>query len=211
MIFIQDAPVYYSSSFWEDELFHNFHKCYAPLHQVKNQSPFYNFKSAGQLILSRYPFTKVEMYSLPSVTKPTLGKNHLLKRVALYAQITSFSPKQKKKNKQNQTIGLYNLHLENISAPQGRKRQLEFLLQIIEKNKDDMVIIGGDFNTLFGSYFESGLKLLEEQGFHNLFSTREFHFPPRLDYFFIKRSKAEGKQVVGKGSDYQPILAKVKR
>jgi len=193
IIFIQEAPVYQNSSFWGDELFSKFNVFYAPLHQIQKQDEFYNFVHSGQLILSKYPFTKTEVYPLPSVSRQFLGKNHFIKRLATYAQI-----------KGKKSIGLYNVHLENSAWQTGRKKQIDYLLEIINENNDDIVIIGGDFNTFLGKW-EQGLNILRELGFRGLFGTGI-----RLDHFFVKNALAIGKQLKGEGSDHQPIMAIVK-
>ena len=201
ILLIQEAPVNMLrnfNSFWEHKMFNNFNYYYAPLHQVKKQTKFYNFSHSGQLTFSKYFFTKTAAYQLPSVTKPILGQNHVIKRIALYTQI----------NYKEKTTGIYNVHLENAAWQNGRKKQLEYLLQIIEQNNDDAVIIGGDFNTFLGSNIEQGLQLLEENGFNNLFKN-DFRLLPRLDYFFASGCKAKGLQLKGNGSDHLPVMAEI--
>jgi len=199
-LLIQEAPVYPNHVFWDEPLFDDFNVYYAPLHQVRKNSSFYPFEHSGQLTLSRFPLSNTAVYELPTVTRPVLSKDHLIQRLALYTQVTL---------KDNQTLGIYNLHLENATGYNGRKRQLEHLLKIIDHAQDDIVVLGGDFNTIFGSYLEQGINQLEQQGFENVFSS-ERRFTPRLDYFFIKGAVATGLQLKGKGSDHQPIMAKIR-
>jgi endonuclease/exonuclease/phosphatase family metal-dependent hydrolase len=200
IILLQEAPVYDSSSFWEDHLFSKFNLYYAPLHQVKKQDSFYNFSHSGQLTLSHCPFIKTKVIKLPSLIKSVLGKDHIIRRVALYTQLTRGN---------GSTIGIYNIHLENVTWPTGRKKQLQYLLDEIKRNNDDTVLIGGDFNTFSGRFFEKGLALLVDAGFENLYNSG-FRLVPRLDYFFIKGAKGVALQLKGSGSDHQPIMVKVK-
>lgn len=195
LILVQEAPVYDESSFWDDDLFAGFNVYYAPLHQVRNQTVFYNFAHSGQLTLSHYPFTKTATYQLPSVSKPFLGDNHIIKRLALYTQVQT---------EEGKTLGIYNVHLENAAWQSGRRKQLEYLLGIIGQNNDDVVLIGGDFNT-FLSGLEQGISALEEAGFDRLLSG--FKLTPRLDHFFVRGSTGTGSQLYGSGSDHQPVMA----
>ncbi len=197
LILIQEAPVYDESTFWNGALFSGFNVYYAPLHQVKNQTPFYNFAHSGQLTLSRYPFTKTEAYPLPSVSRQFLGHNHIIKRIALYTQIQTRS---------GEKLGVYNVHLENAVWQSGRRKQIEYILKLIEKNNDDIVVIGGDFNTFLGP-LERGPAVLQGAGFERL--PAGFKLTPRLDNFFIKGSKASGLQLRSSGSDHQPIMASI--
>jgi len=195
VLFFQEIPVYEKGHFLDDSLFQKYSLCYAPNHLVKKNSRFYPFVHSGPAIVSEYPFLETKVYPLPSVAKQHLGKNHIVKRVALYARI-----KLAKKN-----IGLYNVHLECIAGERGRKKQIDYLLNLIKQKKDDIIIIGGDFNFLFGNFFEKGISLLEKEGFQNLFSRWELRRYPRLDYFFVKGASAKGMQLKGKGSDHQPV------
>lgn len=195
IILVQEAPVDGGHNFWDDDLFAGFNVYYAPLHQVRNQTAFYNFDHSGQLTLSRYPFTKTETYQLPSVTRPILGDEHIIKRLALYTQIQT---------EDGRTVGIYNVHLENAAWQSGRKKQLEYLLGIINQNNDDVVLVGGDFNTFLGG-LERGVSALEKVGFDRLLTG--FRLTPRLDHILVRGSKATGSQLHGSGSDHQPVMA----
>ncbi|MCH7492136.1 endonuclease/exonuclease/phosphatase family protein [Patescibacteria group bacterium] len=197
MILVQEAPVYESGVFWDDPIFAGFNTYYAPLHQVKKPTSFYNFSHSGQLALSRYPFTKTAVYPLPSVARQFMGRGHVIKRLALYTQILTDSGK---------SIGIYNIHLENAAWPSGRIKQLRFLQKIIDHNNDDCVVIGGDFNTFLGG-FEQVNAILKKFGFSKLFSGKRWL--PRLDHFFVKGARATGVQLRGSGSDHQPVMVRL--
>ncbi len=195
LILIQEAPVYDESAFYDNDYFTGFNVYYAPLHQVRNQTVFYNFAHSGQLTLSRYPFAKTETYQLPSVSRQFLGDNHVIKRLALYTQVQT---------EDGRTVGIYNVHLENAAWQSGRRKQLEYLLEIIGQNNDDVVLVGGDFNTFLGG-LEQGISVLERSGFKKLLS--DFRFTPRLDHLLVRGSKGTGLQLHGSGSDHQPVMA----
>lgn len=198
VLFLQEVPIRSTKKFWDTSFFQEWHLFYAPSHLVLEKNVFYNFEQSGQLIASRVPFTKTAYYPLPIVAHDVLGKMHKMRRCAAYAQI---------KSDNNKKIGLYNVHLELACAPSGRKKQLAHLYEIISKNNDDIVIVGGDFNTCFGGFFETCLKVLPD--FANVFFSFELRLFHRLDYFLVKGTVASGKNLSGKGSDHQPIGVKL--
>lgn len=204
--FIQEAPVYRQSRFADIPLFAGWHSVYAPLHHVLRQGGRYTFQHSGNLIVSRLPFIRTDVYELPTVSESFFcnmaSDVHFIKRIAVYGQI--LSPHQQK-------VGLYNVHLENLTGPRGRGQQLQYLLDIIQNNDDDIVIIGGDFNTVTTRFFERGLRFLTANGFMNVFSQPQFRWRllPRLDYWFVRGVPATGYQLSGRGSDHQPIFLEV--
>jgi endonuclease/exonuclease/phosphatase family metal-dependent hydrolase len=190
VITLQEAPLNVEP-FWDDFSFNSF---YAPFHQVKKQTKLYNFNSSGQLTLSKYPFTKTEVFELPTVTNFLVGTEHITKRIVTYVQI----------EKDNKKIGIYNVHLENCATSSSREKQIKVLLDKLKENNDDIVILSGDFNFIFGQ--EKGIKLIENNGFKKLFDSKL----PKLDYFFVKGTKANGFQLKASGSDHNPIGMKIK-
>jgi endonuclease/exonuclease/phosphatase family metal-dependent hydrolase len=184
IITLQEAPLN-EKPFWEDSEFNAF---YAPFHQVKKQTNLYNYNSSGQLTLSKYPFLKTEVFELPTVTNFVVGPDHITKRIVTYVQVEKDSKK----------VGVYNVHLENCATSVSREKQIKIILEKIEENNDDIVILGGDFNFIFGH--EKGMKLIEKNGFKKMFDSRF-----KLDHFFIKGVKAEGFKLKASGSDHNPI------
>ena len=171
---------------------------YAPLHTVRQQTPFYDFLHTGQLSLSKSSFSKTEVHTLPHVWRHLLGKNHTISRVALYTQIS---------NQNDTTIGIYNVHLENVIWHTGRRKQIEYLLGLIEKKDDEVVIIWGDFNTFLGSQ-ESCIKLLEDAGFERLID--RWRWTPTLDHLFVRWShQSQGSKISWNGSDHTPIYGSI--
>ncbi len=198
VLLLQEAAVRGSTTFWKDDLFTGFNVAYAPLHHVAQKTAFYDFDHSGQLTLSQVPYREVETYALPLVARQSLGKDHLITRIALYTQI---------ENAEGMKIGVYNVHLENRTGPSGRQYQMKSLLETIEAKNDDVVVVGGDFNTFLGSYLEKGICDLETAGFEKGFVKRGIL--PQLDHFFYRGeriARASGKQLYGEGSDHQPIM-----
>ncbi len=198
VLLLQEAAVRDGNGFWQDHLFTKFNAAYAPLHHVARKTKFYDFDHSGQLTLAQFPYREVEVYALPLVAQQSLGKNHLITRIALYTQI---------ENAMGLRIGIYNVHLENRTGPSGREYQIRSLLETIEQKNDDVVVVGGDFNTFLGSKLERGIDDLERAGFKKGFVKEGLL--PQLDYFFYRGDKirgASGKQLQGEGSDHQPIL-----
>lgn len=198
ILLLQEAPVRDERGFWQERIFARFNVAYAPLHHVAQKTVFYDFDHSGQLTLSQVPYREVETYALPLVARQSLGKDHLITRIALYTQI---------ENAEGMKIGVYNVHLENRTGPSGRQYQMKSLLETIEAKNDDVVVVGGDFNTFLGSYLEKGICDLETAGFEKGFVKRGIL--PQLDHFFYRGeriARASGKQLYGEGSDHQPIM-----
>src|SRR3989344_1632810 len=198
LVILQEAPVRDQSSLRGNDLYSHWNIAYAPLHQVARKSDFYDFEHSGQLTLGRISYQEVEVHALPPVARQSLGGGHLITRVALYTQT---------KCKDGTRIGVYNVHLENRTGSSGRQYQMRRLLEIMEKKNDDIVVVGGDFNTFLGLYLEKGIADLENAGFTKGFVKRGI--TPQLDHFFYRGEKinrVDGKQLNGKGSDHQPML-----
>jgi endonuclease/exonuclease/phosphatase family metal-dependent hydrolase len=194
IIFLQEAPVYEQSAFWQHELFQEYNVFYAPVHQPKKRSSYYNFEHTGNLTLIRSTILRSAVYELPTPTKDALGEQHYLKRICAYVQTSDG----------NKTIGLHNLHMENMSGEKGRLTQIKHLLKVMPA--DDVIILGGDLNTIFGN--EACLKELEHAGFKR--AIKDLRVLPRLDHFFVKGATFTGKPLKNKGSDHCPILTIVK-
>lgn len=190
IILLQEAPLH-DSPFWKD--LEDWNSYFAPFHQVKQQDSLYNFNQSGQLILSKYPFVKSEVFELPTVTNFVVGSNHITKRIVTYVQIDNNGKK----------IGVYNVHLENCATSVSREKQIKIILEKINVNGDDVVILGGDFNFIFGR--EKGMKLIESNGFKKMFNSKF-----KLDHFFVKGINAEAFQLKASGSDHDPIGLRIK-
>jgi endonuclease/exonuclease/phosphatase family metal-dependent hydrolase len=195
IIFIQEAPVYNDGNFWDESIFKEYSAYYAPLHFPKRQSQYYCFRHTGNLILSRHKLVAATVYELPTPVRDAFGKEHVIKRIAAYVRIGA-----------KKSIGIYNVHLENMSGSKGRLMQVKHLLGIIDDNDDDVVIVGGDFNTIYGN--EACLKELEKAGFKRM-AIAETRILPRLDFLFVKGAEIEGGCDKKEGSDHYPLWGRI--
>ncbi len=202
VIFLQEWPCYGKSPFWDTDvhakqLFEGWSMVYAPVHKVRDRTPYYNFSHTGNLVALRVPFSQEAAWSLAHMRRTGLGEGHTIERGAIRVRVHYHSG----------TLGLYNFHLENCCAPKGREIQAASVARLAAD--DAMALAGGDANFFMGSLLEGGIGELEAAGFQNLFAGAEIRALPRLDYFFAKGCDAVGTQLRGQGSDHQPILAEV--
>lgn len=204
VILMQEAPVYELSGFPDLEELDGYFEIYEPMHIMMPPSDARGPTSVGQLTFSKLPYIEATAYLLPPIRFRFGRKSSstsVVRRVALYTQIAM---------EDGTRVGVYNVHLENRALPEGRYKQARHLLSIIDSRGDDVVIVGGDFNTFFTQAFEISLHLFYEAGFVNVFRDERRRLLPRLDYFMVRG--AESTRILplrGKGSDHQPIMADV--
>src|SRR3989344_1450210 len=137
---------------------------------------------------------KNKVYQLPKMNNYNFS-HMFIEKIAVYVKI------QLGKGK---SLGLYNVHLENTCLPSGRLKQALFLLDEIEKNKEDIIVLGGDFNTWFLMSGESALRELSRQGYKEVITKKI-----QLDRIFVKNAMIRQIPVRGKGSDHQPLLSEI--
>jgi endonuclease/exonuclease/phosphatase family metal-dependent hydrolase len=200
LILLQEVPVYREGPFWEDagvrRLLDGYNLFYAPVHRVRRPTTYYPFAHSGLLTLSKAPFSRTAVYPLPTVSRPKLGRNHAVKRVAAYAEVETADG----------SLGVCNVHLENTAGPQGRALQVRHLLGKIGGDIGLTMLLGGDFNTLLGP-LETSKRALAEHGFTDLFAGSGARPLPRLDTFFVRGGRFErARRLRASGSDHQPIL-----
>lgn len=134
---------------------------YAPFHQVSRTSGRYKHPEYGQLIASRLPLLDTEVIELPTVTRAGLGRGHLLKRIALLAEIRLVpSPLADRRR-----LRLVNVHHEPFVWPRGRRPQHETLLTRLPVQRGAVDVCAGDFNATFGVQREPGLAPWWRRGF----------------------------------------------
>ena len=169
---------------------------YSRIHSPQVQTEYYDFEHSGQSTFSKYKINRSETYVLPLNHTAVYAENHLLIRTVLYTQIIHTN---------GQKIGIYNVHLSNLTRPAGRNREIKYILDLVSKNKDDHVVIGGDFNTYMGP-FETAVKTLQAAGYCN--GAKRFWKVMDLDHIFVSSSiKSKNIIKVDKnhpGSDHQP-------
>lgn len=204
VILLQEAPVYELSGFADLEVLDGYFEIYEPMHIMARPSGPSGPTSVGQLTFSKLPYIETTAYLLPPIRfrfGRKTSSTSVVRRVALYTQIAM---------EDGTRVGLYNVHFENRALPEGRYKQARHLITIIESREDDVVIVGGDFNTFLTKTFELSLHLFYEAGFVNVFRDERRRLLPRLDYFMVRG--AESTRILplrGRGSDHQPIMADV--
>lgn len=132
---------------------------YAPFHLVERPAGRYRSREYGQLIASRFALDRTEVLELPTVTRAGLGPGHLLKRVALLAELPL---------RDGRKLRLANVHHEPFVWPAGRSPQHAALLQRLqepERPESWIDLCVGDFNALFGVRREPGLAEWWARGF----------------------------------------------
>jgi endonuclease/exonuclease/phosphatase family metal-dependent hydrolase len=133
---------------------------------------------------------------LPVASRPKLGRNHRIERIALGVRCRAgaFAPE------------IWNVHLENTARPSARARQAEALAAALS---DGPLIVGGDFNTMFGP-LEGVAAALEAVGLLRVVPRNERRMSPSIDHVFVRgASRAVGEVLRLRGSDHLPISAEV--
>ncbi len=202
LLLLQEVPVHPSAPLWEwdgyRQLLADLHLAYAPMHHVHRRTTYYPFETSGQLTASRVPFRSVEVFALPRVSRPKLGPDHRVDRVALYTGLDAGERR----------VGVLNVHLENTTRPSGRAIQARAILQRVRQLDDETLLVGGDLNTVFRGLEEAG-RVLEEAGFSEA--------PPAsrrlidLDRFFVRGAAhcAPSRRLDASGSDHLPVATEI--
>lgn len=196
VLLLQEAPVYADHTFADLDVFGGYTGFYAPLHEIRAPAGRLNFVSTGQLLLTRLPVQGTAVHVLPSVRWGGAEDHRgTVTRRVVYARYFLGA---------GETVGIYNVHLENRTRPAGRDLQAEALLDIIEGHRDRVVVVAGDLNTRFPR--EGALRRLRAAGFRSLVRGLR----PRRDHVLVRgASAATAKVLRGRGSDHAPILATV--
>lgn len=169
---------------------------YAPFHQVSRLSGCYRHPEYGQLIASRLPLLDTEVVELPTVTRARLGRGHLLKRIALLAEI---------RLSEDRRLRLANVHFEPFVWPWGRKPQHETVLTRLPARGDVIDVCAGDFNAALGVRREPGLAPWWRQGFEAALPRGRF-----LDNALVRGHRAlNAARLPMPGSDHRPLLVDV--
>jgi endonuclease/exonuclease/phosphatase family metal-dependent hydrolase len=136
---------------------------FAPFHQVDQPDRRYPYRQYGQLIASGRHIEREVVIELPTVNPATPGPGHLMKRIALYAELPAAD---------GRTIGLVNVHNEPFARRRDRRLQYEAFLRAIDDRQPHVAVCCGDFNPTLGQRGEPGLRLLENAGFSNALADR---------------------------------------
>ncbi len=199
-IVLQEAPMYPDGSFLE--LPENFiESCKLYVSSQKKRPGVYEFAHTGEFTAAKTPYTKAEFYLLPQVTNQKhFMDSEYLHRSFLYTQFKTDSG----------TLGLYNVHLENMATPKSRLIQVQELYKVIEKNDDDITVLAGDFNTFMSSALEPAVQFFHRKGFVNGLKPGLKQWLPRLDHVFVRGAKNIETTIFPRiGSDHKPSIAKI--
>lgn len=172
---------------------------YAPFHQVEWPKRRYRFRRYGQLIASSRELRHPRVVELPTVNPSVLGPGHVMKRIALYAEMPTLD---------GRTVAVVNVHNEPFARPSDRLLQHREILDAVEGRAPDVAVCCGDFNPSLGQRGEPGLRLLEASGFENAFA----HRWRTLDTCF---ARGHGEFVSAEslclgGSDHRPIVVRLR-
>jgi endonuclease/exonuclease/phosphatase family metal-dependent hydrolase len=171
---------------------------FAPFHQVDRPDRRYPYRQYGQLTASGRHIENEAVIELPTVNPATLGPGHLMKRIALYAELPTTD---------GRTIGLVNVHNEPFARRRDRLLQYEALLRVIDERRPDAAVCCGDFNPTLGQRAEPGLRLLEDSGFSNALAGRW----RALDTCLARghRGFVRVQTLPFGGSDHRPLVVEV--
>jgi endonuclease/exonuclease/phosphatase family metal-dependent hydrolase len=199
LIFLQEAPLELfrhprlAGVFGVRTLF------FAPFHQVDRPDRRYRYRQYGQLIASARTLDNPRILELPTVNPSVLGPGHIMKRIALYAELPTVD---------GRTVGIVNVHNEPFARPGDRLLQHQAFLDEVDRRDPNVAVCCGDFNPTLSQRGEPGLKLLESSGFENAFA----HRWRTLDSCFA-RGHAEivsAESLRLGGSDHRPIVVRLR-
>jgi endonuclease/exonuclease/phosphatase family metal-dependent hydrolase len=199
LVFLQEAPpeIFHQSPL--AALFANRALFYAPFHQVEWPNRRYRFRHYGQLIASSRALLNPRVLELPTVNPSVLGPGHLMKRIALSAELPVVD---------GRTVGVVNVHNEPFARPSDRLLQHRTFLDAVDERSPDIAICCGDFNPSFSQRGEPGMRLLVASGFENAFA----HRWRTLDTCFARghRRIVSAESLRLPGSDHRPIVVRLK-
>ena len=199
LIFLQEAP---------PELFRHSHLAavfaartllYAPFHQVDRPDRRYRYRRYGQLIASARTLRDPRVLELPTVNPSVLGPGHIMKRIALYAELPTVD---------GRVVGVVNVHNEPFARPRDRLLQHQAFLNAVDRRAPDVAVCCGDFNPSLSQRGEPGLRLLEASGFENAFA----HRWRTLDTCFARGHTEclSAESLPLGGSDHRPIIVRLR-
>jgi endonuclease/exonuclease/phosphatase family metal-dependent hydrolase len=198
-LLLQEAPLELARSSSLEPLIDGQSLFYAPFHQVILPDRHYPYPQYGQLIASGVQWIAEEVIELPTVNPSTLGRGHLMKRIALYVELQTSDER---------SLGLVNVHMEPFARRRLRQQQHEALLGAVNRHKVDITILCGDFNPSISQRGEPGLQLLTHHGFVNARGHR---------WRVLDTCLARGHQTFRRaaslplpGSDHRPLLVTIR-
>ena len=199
LIFLQETPVELFRHPRLAEIFAPRSLFFAPFHQVDRPDRRYPYDQYGQLIASACLMLEPRVIELPTVNPATLGRGHLMKRIALYAELPTAD---------GRTVGAVNVHNEPFARRRDRCLQYEAFLPVIDGHAPDVAVCCGDFNPSLSQRGEPGLRLLEAHGFDNAFAHRWRTLDTCLARGHAGFVSADVLPLVG--SDHRPIVVRLR-
>jgi endonuclease/exonuclease/phosphatase family metal-dependent hydrolase len=201
VLLLQEVPVYPKAPFWEldglRDLLSEFDIVFAAMHEVKRRSSYYPFDRTGVATASKLKIRDFQVIPLPTVSRPKLGRNHDVNRVAVSTILDVGGIE----------VQVANAHLENTTGPRGRELQIRHLLKYLSPVVAP-IILGGDFNTFFGS-LERVQEVAGSDGFEQA-ARRGSGFLPLVDHFFVRGCEFASYETLREsGSDHRPIALEV--
>jgi len=200
LLLLQEVPVYPHGPWWSApnvrELLGEMHVIFAPMHRVARPTAYYPFQESGLLVGLRALPEGHRTVRLPVASHPKLGRNHRIERVALEVRCRAGAL----------AAEIWNVHFENTARPSARARQATALAAELG---DGPLIVGGDFNTIFGP-LEGVTAALEASGLQRVVPRRQRRMSPSIDHIFVRgATSAWGEVLRVSGSDHLPIYAEI--
>ena len=195
VVLLQEAPEHFWARPGAAELFRDMNLFYAPFHQVERTSKRFPHPSYGQVIATPLALTARDVIELPTVTRAGLGRHHVLKRIALYAEIPLSD---------GRSLRLINTHNEPFVRPKGRFPQFRAALDKLSPSERHVNLYCGDLNIAFGQD-EPGIHLFRSAGYESALTVEA-----KLDDCLASGHRSiEGKIIDNKASDHRPIVVDV--
>jgi len=199
LIFLQETPVELFRHPQLAKIFAPRSLFFAPFHQIDRPDRRYPYDRYGQLIASARLMREPRVIELPTVNPATLGPGHIMKRIALYAELPTAD---------GRTVGAVNVHNEPFARRRDRCLQYEAFLRAIDRRAPDVAVCSGDFNPSLSQRGEPGLRLLEAHGFDNAFAHRWRTLDTCLARGHAGFLSADVLPLVG--SDHRPIFIRLR-
>ncbi len=199
LVFLQEAPLELVSHPRLEPMLARRTLFYAPFHQVDRPDRRYSSRQYGQLIASTVALEAPRVVELPTVNPSTLRRGHVLKRIALCAELVTGD---------DRSVLVVNVHNEPFARRRDKLIQYEVLLREVDQTSPDVVVFCGDFNPSLGQRGEPGLRLLASSGFENAFSNRWRTLDTCIARGHDRFLAAESLRLPG--SDHRPIVVRVR-
>lgn len=200
LLLLQEVPVYPDGPWWADVEIHPLLSAhdllFAPMHRVRRPRPYYPFRESGLLMVASCRVEDPRAAMLPAVSRPKLGKDHLIERVVMGARCRV----------EDVAVAMFNVHLENTARPSGRARQARAAAAVVG---DGPAVLCGDFNTMVPR-LERVDDALSDAGFARATLDGQPRFAPQLDHLFVRGLRVvRAERLHVRGSDHRPVYGEI--